>query len=268
MKDKKVWFEEPSNFKGRGAVVKFFGRKGGLSESPYQSLNTSYKVGDNPESVQKNRRIIADILQTESENLVTVRQEHGTKIVEANRPFINPPLADGIYTTNPDIVLCILTADCIPLFAFDPDKKIMLAAHIGWRGALERFPEIIISKLKDLSSNVKVLLLALGPSIKRCCYRVDMDFYKKFEKELWRDYEIDKYFSEVSNNFLRGSELKPTFMNFDLTEITLDQLERLGVKREQIYVSPYCTCCRQDLFFSYRRDGQKSGRQISCGRLL
>lgn len=257
MNDKRIWFDEPSNFEGRGAVVKFFGRKGGVSEGHYESFNASYKVGDNPESVQKNRRIIANILQTEPENLVTLRQEHGTRIIEANAPFINPPLADGIYTTNSDIVLCILTADCIPLFALDPDKKILLAAHIGWRGALKRFPEIIINNFNKLKLNIKGLLLALGPSIKRCCYRVDMGFYKEFEKELGRDYEIDKCFSKVNDN-----------LYFDLNELTLDQLERSGVSKGQIYVSPYCTHCRQDLFFSYRRDGQKSGRQISCGRLL
>jgi len=256
--NKDVWFEEPLNFRGSGAIVKFFGRVGGTSTEPYESLNASYKVGDNPDSVRQNRKIIADIVQVPPENLVTVGQEHGTKVIEVNATFSGTsPLADGMYTANPDIALCILTADCIPLFAFAPDKKILLAAHIGWRGALGRFGELIINNFNGLGAKPKDLLLAFGPSIKGGCYRVDMDFYRKFKDGLGKDYPIEKYFSTIGGN-----------LYFDLTEIILDQLERSGVSKSQIYVSPYCTHCMTDLFFSYRRDGQKSGRQISCGRVL
>jgi len=251
-----VWFDEPPAFRKKGAIVKFFGRTGGVSIEPYESLNASYKVGDDPEAVARNRDMVARAMGVEPKRLVTMRQVHGTRIVEANAPFAHSPLADAMYTKSLGVALCVLTADCIPLAAFDPAHKLLFMAHVGWRGALQRFPEMVVERLVKLGADVRDLLFALGPSIRECCYEVGEDLLSEF-KQMGEKYKVEDYF------WNRGGKL-----HFDLIGLAVEQLKSSGVVAENIYVSPHCTHCESDLFFSYRRDGERSGRQISCGRIV
>ncbi|HDH97179.1 MAG TPA: peptidoglycan editing factor PgeF [Proteobacteria bacterium] len=251
-----IWFDSPLPFYEKGALVMFCGRRGGTSKGPYESLNASYKVGDDPKAVARNREMIARAMGVDPGRLVTMRQVHGTAIVEANEPFDDPPLADALYTTNPELVLCVLTADCIPLAAFWTEARLLLMAHVGWRGALQRFPELIVRHLKGLGADAHDLLFALGPSIKRPWYMVGEDVRQRFDR-LADSYRAEDYFTDIDGGFI-----------FDLTKLVVDQLKRAGANRENIWVSEYCTFFRPDLFFSYRRDGKRSGRQMSCGRIM
>jgi len=175
-------------------------------------------------------------------NLIWLKQVHGTEVLVLREKEKVPsfPLSfDAVISDRKDTVLLIRTADCIPIFIWDPENGIIGAVHGGWRGVLKGIISKTISKMQELfSSDPRKLIVALGPSIKGCCYEFKgkevKDFLKKFGQEVILQ--------------------KDGIPHLDLPLCAIRELEKCGV--QQIEEIPYCTFCDPN-FHSWRREKER-----------
>lgn len=174
-----------------------------------------------------------------------LRQVHGGSVVSP--PWTEPPDADASVTDWPGTLLAIETADCLPVLIVDPGTRRVAAAHAGWRGTVARVAQGTVRALVDSGSDPARLLVALGPSIGPCCYEVGR--------------EVEAAFGPAGARFFVAGAAGRKHL--DVAAANRAQLEELGVTPAHIDVVDHCTRCREDLFFSYRRDGAHAGRMIS-----
>jgi YfiH family protein len=221
-----------------GATAAFSTRKGGVSEAPFESLNLGILTGDERESVLENRIRFARALGLEPRNVLMGRQVHGAELLSHSAaqqpsPYAQPgsPLAevDGHTTEAAELAPLVLVADCLPIALAGPDGVAML--HCGWRGLAAG---IVGRGVEAVGADTA----AIGPGIGRCCYEVGEEVLERF--------------AGLGEGIANGRML-------DLTEVARRQLHYAGVDR--IESAGLCTSCEPKLFFSHRRDGERSGRQ-------
>ncbi len=236
----------------QGLLHGFTGRRGGRSVGPYAGLNVSYRVGDDPKVVSQNVcdvKLAADI---HDGRIVTMRQVHGDHIVEVkDKTLKEAGEADGMITGKPEIFLAVLTADCVPLLFVAPRQRLAAAVHAGWRGTLAGIAEKTV-RLFNENYGVETddLEVALGPAIGVCCYEVKDDVSGPLMKK-W---------GKLTTPSVSVKEGK-TFVN--LRRLNRDILRASGVPGKQLYEVGPCTSCAPEVFFSYRRAGSETGRQMS-----
>jgi YfiH family protein len=222
----------------RGPRAAFSARVGGVSDEPFSTLNLALLTGDRRGDVRENRRRLATALGLEPEQVLIGRQVHGVEIARRDaRPepnaFAEPgpwlSQADGQVTASPGLAPLVMVADCLPVALAGPGGVGML--HCGWRGLAAG----IVERGADA---VDAQAAAVGPGIGPCCYEVG---------------------SEVLDAFAPFGDGVAVGRTLDLREITRRLLERAGVAR--VEVSELCVSCSPELFFSHRRDGERTGRQ-------
>ena len=219
-----------------------FTRQGGVSTGPYHSLNLSFAVGDLPESVRENRRRVQEALHLL--DLVSAIQVHGRQgsvITAANpAPEAEIPEVDLLLTDQPGLGLLIKQADCQAVMLYDPEHQVVANVHCGWRGQVGNILAEAVSRLKsEFGSRAQALFAGIGPGLGPCCAEF-RNYRREFPPDLW------------------SYQVRPNY--FDLWQLSRDQLVASGLKPEQVDVAGLCTRCRQEEFFSYRRDGA-TGRQ-------
>ncbi len=173
---------------------------------------------------------------------IYLKQVHSGTVVQ----FLNGALpaqilvGDAIVTDSNKAFVVIQVADCLPVLFFDPLKKLIAGAHAGWKGSLLGVAPEAVRQLIQLGSQAENLRVWLGPSIRACCYEVDV---------------------ERSVLFPRRAD---TERNIDLVAFNRQLLEEAGIRKENIFFDPRCTACSPEEFPSYRRNGQKAGRIFAC----
>jgi YfiH family protein len=160
----------------------------------------------------------------------------------------------------------------------DVKLRAVAAVHAGWRGALARVIEKTVGEMRRMfGSAPENLVAALGPAIRGCCYEVGDEVVDAFRAHfierddffcrLPRDREAD--YSRSPHSLLFHTQAPPghrrerSNLHLDLGAVAQAQLTAAGVKASAIHPSGYCTACRADLFFSYRRDGTQAGRMMA-----
>lgn len=219
-------------------------RTGGVSAPPYDTFNFSLLTGDKPEAVLANRQKLVKELNLPQEPF-WLKQEHTNFAVciEKNAQP-TPVVADASFTTIAGPVCAVMTADCIPILVCDESGNIVAAIHAGWKGIAVG---IIASTIKTMNTNPIKLLAWLGPAIGPTAFQVNQGVYDIFCRQL----------PECKSAFIKKNDL--LFANiYALASLFLKQA---GVT--QIYNDNFCTFTQKELFFSYRRDGEKSGRMAS-----
>jgi polyphenol oxidase len=252
----KVHYLEPRILAATGVAAQgFTTRHEGVSRPPYNSLNLGTNTFDSPHSVQGNRSILARACGTRAERLVTVTQVHGTDLLVLDSP--NPDYGhflrlecDGIVTSQPGVMIGVCVADCVPLLLLDPVRRVAAALHAGWKGTAGGIAGKGVEALVDIfGSRPGDILAAVGPGIGPCCYEVDAPVMEAFEKggAGWE---------------LFARESGPGKWGLDLAAANQRQLLAAGIAENNIETTPLCVSCEHDLFFSYRRDGGDTGRQM------
>lgn len=226
-------------FKELGCFV--FTRHGGGSNPPFNSLNVRFGIGDNKENVEKNRKIITDFIGIKSENLTSLNQVHGDKILKANKPANNEINGcDAIITNTRGLFLMIQVADCQAVCIYDPVNNAIANIHNGWKGSAKNIAGKTVKKMnKEYGSLPKNLLVGISPSIGPCHSKFS-DPYNELPNQL-HEY-IDQ------NNHV------------DFWKATKKQLMEEGVKEENIENPEICTLCNKNRYFSYRGGNKKTGR--------
>jgi YfiH family protein len=232
----------------------FCTRRQGVSDGPYESLNTGFLSGDDAGRVRKNLSLVRRAFAVPEEGLVLMRQVHGSRILMAADPAgpdREAPECDGLITDRPGLALAVRTADCVPLFFVDPVRRVIGAAHAGWRGTALGIAGAMVEMLAGrFGSRREDLLAAIGPAIGPCCYQVDAPVFEAF--------------SPLAG---RGGCLQPCPEGgrwmLDLAMANRFQIEQAGVPAGNVSAAGFCTACLPDLFFSHRGSGGQAGRQIN-----
>jgi YfiH family protein len=176
-------------------------------------------------------------------NLGTVKQIHSTTCLAAEGRTGVLGEGDALLEDNPGAIVAVRTADCVPILLVDERRRAVAAVHAGWRGTAGRIASAAISAMhRRFGSEPEDLHAAIGPGIGKCCYEVG---------------------PEVAAQF--GGQGRA---HIDLSQANLEQLTATGVTPERIYASKLCTMCRNEEFHSFRRDGEKAGRQYSFAGIL
>lgn len=216
----------------------FFGRRGGVSAGIYASLNAGVGSKDDADAVRENRRRIAASFGAEPLMLVGVHQVHSPDAVFIDAPWSGErPHADALVTTNPNLVLSVLTADCGPVLLADKEAGVIAAAHAGWRGAFGGVLASTVNLMTQRGARADRICAAIGPCIQQSSYEVGADFRDTF---LAADHANARFFSDEFGP-------KP---HFDLPAFCAHQLALLGVGDvEMIDIDTF----RDETYFSHRR---------------
>ncbi len=179
---------------------------------------------------------------------------HGTDIAVIGREQLGKGTVifedhDGAVTDVPGIALTVTCGDCLPIYAWDPARRAAGLVHAGWRGTLAGIAaELVYTMQREYGSRPEDLQVRIGPGIDACCFEVKEDCYGQF---------LDKYPWAEGYMYARpdGS------FTLDLKGINLEILSLCGVEDAQ--ASPLCTCCEEELFYSWRGRKEKD-RMLAC----
>jgi YfiH family protein len=275
----------------------FSTRRGGGSEGSATGLNLGFSAADTRANIEKNRQRFFAQLGAERFALAALRQSHSTHIYRVvrgtsgqleyypsgfpapYRPDHHLPVGDALLTDQPGVLLSVRIADCLPVLVLDPRQRVVAAIHAGWRSALGRIIEKSVGLMRAMfGSDPHYLLVALGPSIRTCCYEVGEEVVAAFCGRFARG---EQFFREAPPGnpspalaarhpllFLSaqppGHVTRPVpGAHLDLVAVALDQLRSAGVRPSSIQVADFCTVCRTDLFFSHRKEGKDTGRTMA-----
>ena len=213
-----------------GARVFFFTRLGGVSEPPYDELNVSIKVGDDPATVDENIRVIRRAMDDRPSAWVKqVAGDGVTRVLEGG--FAGE--ADALLTSERDLCLNVAVADCAPVALVGGDEVAMV--HSGWRGTLSGISGKAASRMAGGAKRAYI-----GPCIRRCCYEVSPELAGAFAEEF-------------GSGVVSGRHLS-------LPDAIGADLERVGVEVLDLGLG---TGCRPDLFYSHRKQKPLTGRGLA-----
>lgn len=221
-----------------GACAAFSTRTGGASVGDFESLNLGVLTEDDAATVVVNRGLLTAALGLDAGRVVVGRQVHGPEIAHHSSPqepspWTDPgspsPDVDGHVTSEANLAALVFVADCLPIALSGPGGVAML--HGGWRG-------LAAGIVGAGAEAIGATDAAIGPGIGGCCYEVGE--------------EVLAAFAPLGAGHSEGRML-------DLIAVARKLLERAGVGSVQD--SGLCTSCNQELFFSHRGAGPRTGRQ-------
>jgi YfiH family protein len=233
----------------------FFTRNGGVSSGIFDSLNCSQFSGDEADSIDENRKRVADTLDCRT--VFSLRQIHSDRVCVVDEDFDidNVHEGDGMVTVMPGIAISVLGADCSPVLMADPEKKVVGAAHGGWKGAVAGVTDNVISAMESLGARRYAIIAAIGPSIQKQSYQVGEEFVSQV---------IAESGTGCSECFDMGEFGQGIF--FDLPLFIEKKLESAGVLQVDRLTED--TYSDENRFYSYRRachhGDENYGRQISA----
>ena len=241
-----------------GFINAFSTRAGGCSPFPESDLNLGGFAEDSAANIRENRRRFLSLFEGRW-SLALVWQEHGADVCVVREGDVLPDArheerCDALTTARPRVLVGVKTADCVPVLLGDTATGACAAVHAGWRGAAAGIVGVALARMgREFGTRAADVVAAFGPAALGCCYEVGPEVVEIFNTRLAED--APAIFKPTSE----GRAL------VDLHEANRRQLTRAGVSRENIHPAPFCTMCRTDLFFSYRREKKLHGR---TGRLL
>jgi YfiH family protein len=251
-----LWFSA-AHLERQGIPHGFAARSGGTSRGPFASLNCSSREGDVPARVLENWKRFEAAAGLPANGWALLSQVHGARVerVDAGGPACHHRRkhaeADALVTNTKGVVLGVLTADCLPVILAVPGGSAVAIAHAGWRGTLAGIVQETVRELCAVAgAEPDDILAAIGPSIGRCCLQVGKEVHEAFH-ERW------------GAAHARRILIKSDPWRLDLPAANLIQLREIGLRTSNVAFVQHCTCCRKDLFYSYRRDGQKTGRMLN-----
>lgn len=237
-------------------LVSVAGRHGGVSRPPFASLNTSFRVGDDPSNVLRNRARIALALGVDLGNVVAARQIHGVNVAvvtEADRgkgalQWEDAVLdADALITASSDLFLLMTFADCVPIVLYDPVRGAVGLVHAGWKGTIGGIAtRAVDTMVQTLGAEPGQIKAAIGPAVGPCCYEVGPEVIDAVrEAGLVADVLATKSSGRV---------------HFNLWEANRAMLLAAGLREANLEVAAVCPACRTHLFFSHRGEKGCTGR--------
>jgi hypothetical protein len=232
-----------------GVEVAFTGRRGGVSQGAFASLNLGALTDDEPANVAENRRRAVAAVGGDPETATMAWQVHGAEVREVveqpsagrfTQPGAEPfPKSDGLVTSLPERALTLLTADCLPIAIAAAQGTRLALLHAGWRGLEAGIVEAGAGAVGG------EIVGAVGPGAGPCCYEVGDDVAARLQARFGADVVRDR--------------------RADLWLCARRALEEAGATA--VEVAGECSICNPDRYFSHRRDRGVTGRQGVVGVL-
>lgn len=202
--------------------------------------------GRNSETIKKLRSLFQN-----KPTIVIPQQTHSTniKIIDkTDNDILFAKNTDALITKEKNILLTVITADCMPILFVDPLEEIVGIAHVGWKGTLNRLPAKMVDTFVELGSLPRNIKCILGPSIHDCCYEIYGERQQAFLEEFKTDSifrkDGEKQYLNMNNaNILTLADKKILLQNMD--------------------ISPFCTSTEESKFWSNNRDKGIEGEMIS-----
>ncbi len=224
------------------------------SDLPY-AFSLALHTGEERAEIVANRNKLSKLLNTNKElHYIVANQTHSDHIKviqkQESKGWGNLEDAikdcDALITNVEGVVLCILTADCVPILLYDKKKKVLAAIHAGWKGTQAHIVSKTLQKMTEVfGSNAKDIFAGIAPSIGSCCYEVGEDVAEHF-------FEYPEAFTKQGEKYM-----------LNLPYLNQKQLLDAGVEESNIEMSNICTACEVERFFSYRKEKGCSGRFMS-----
>lgn len=242
--------------------VVFTGRHGGASGGPFATLNLAFHVGDEEAAVRRNRETVYRHLNLQPGDVVIAAQVHGAAVAVVDQRHagvgaLAPPElpdVDALITATPGLVLGGLFADCVPVYLYDPVRKVVGLVHAGWRGTAAGITARAVDVMvRTFGTRPEDCLAVMGPAVGPCCYRVGDDVAEAF-RPLWEAKGEPPLSGDGAGRW-----------RLDLLLANRRWLVSAGLREARIVSSGLCTACRTALFFSHRRSGGRTGR---CGAFV
>jgi YfiH family protein len=225
-----------------------FSRHGGVSGSPWDSLNVGSTVGDQQAAVAENRRRLFQALGRPVESRFDLWQVHAARIVQADEPHLGPPYpaADGVITDSAEVTLWMRFADCVPILIYDPVRPAVGMAHAGWKGTTRQVASALVRRMQDrFGSDPTELRAGIGPSVAGHHYPVGEDVVDALRAG-WRD-GADPFLSWEGG-----------VAHLDLPAANAHLLRMAGITH--IEQAGICTVCSVSDWYSHRGENGKTGR--------
>ena len=213
-----------------------------------------------PRSSSLHRQLLLENLKIDSEELFFVKQVHGDRVFVLDDPQksvdqVEQEEADALITHLTGKPIAVLTADCVPVILYDPEKHVAGVIHAGRKGTQMNIVSKTISMLsRSYGTRPQDLVMALGPAIGGCCYEVEGSCIVPFRKTYpdWEDIVVTNSKNKFMLDLLKANEMDGV---------------RAGISIQNIHQSGECTSCNNDRWFSYRKEGT-TGRIVTLAMLL
>lgn len=241
----------------------FSTRAGGKSVLPHTaSLNLSHNLGDDAEIVRENLDIFARTVSDGmygGESTVTLHQIHSAKVRVLTRDNAGEGYSvprgedgDGFVTAESGVIPIARAADCVPILLAGlraDGCPVVSAVHAGWRGTVAGIAAEAVRVMLSLGCELPTIRAAIGPHIGYCCYEVGADFHETVCRLRG---------TEFADRYITIPEGK-TKHHADLTSMNAEILREAGILSGKIDISPDCTMCMSDVYYSHRATGGKRG---------
>lgn len=268
----------------------FSARPGGASElkanrdggvTTEKILNLGFTDWDTRNRVLQNRQEFFAGLKASKLRVIALRQIHSdiVQIVNTANPGLSgeTPKGDALVTNEPGLLLVVQTADCVPILLADKKRLAIAAIHAGWRGTLQRISEKALGRMQmEFGTRPQDVIAALGPGIGQCCFEVGPEVVAEFAAKFP---QAGEWFKGPFDSLARGDN-RPNWLpwltmrppghplpepraHLDLIAANRAILIEAGILPGNISSSGFCTACRTDLFFSYRRE-RITGRMMAA----
>ncbi len=241
------WYDEVLD--ELGVLHGVFTRQGGVSPAPWNTLNTSITVGDDPRRVRENLLRAFQALGRPFQSRYDTWLVHGARVVQAPLPRGRrmPPLqADAIITHSPQVTLLMRFADCLPILVYEPHRRVLGMAHAGWRSTAQGVAMALVEALvQAYDARPTDMVAVLGPTIGPDHYEVGPEVHQAMLAAFGE--EAETWFRSRGDRF-----------TLDLWEANAWQLRQVGVGT--VRTSGLCTACDTDRWFSHRAEKGRTGR--------
>ena len=249
---------------GRLSVFKFESFRKYKNISHFITTKEGWESGDKPRFTGDHESDYSDFRKElavsgdwDTGQFIFPRQTHSDRSKIVSSGELNTIVdTDALITNDPNLFVCVQTADCVPILLFDPEKKVVAAIHAGWRGTVSKIAQKTVCQMVEKFGCVPSDIIAgIGPSVHMHAYEVGQEVVEKVE-------------AAFSNS---PALLKPSLNEghayFDLWEANQTVLVEAGILEENIEVMGLCSFEHADLFYSARRDGSDTGRMVSGIRI-
>ncbi len=208
-----------------------------LNDNQDLYIGISEKKDGSMKNSKENRFLFFKNKKLDNKNIISTGLVHGSRVAIVDNVNKSKVIkdCDALITNQKNCLLTITVADCLPIYFYDKNKKIIALAHAGWRGVVLNIASELINIFTNYySSNLNDIEIFIGPHIKDCHFEVKDDVLGKFK---------------ISESIIRD---KKKYIN--LSQVVKDQLLQLNISSNNITISDECTYCLNDKYFSYRRD--------------
>lgn len=220
--------------------------------------NMALHICENPNTIIKNRKKLADFLNCELNDFVCANQTHSANVYRvelsdkgrgAESIETAIPNTDALYTYEPNVLLCTFTADCVPVIFYHESKGLIGVIHSGWQGTVKEIAYKVFGHLKQVEHcDPSDFYVHLGTALSQEKFEVDEDVYVKFKNLGYA--EDFMYYKKETNKYHINNQ-----------QTVKKQCELAGIPSENITIDSTCTFLSPQ-GFSYRED-KKSGRHLS-----